>query len=72
MKSGTELGERTDPGLHPGYLLVYSTMTRQHRAQPRASGGRRSEVKEEGWAQPASGDMSAVGHPMALAAAPNE
>jgi hypothetical protein len=19
MKSGTELGERTDPGLHPGY-----------------------------------------------------
>ena len=56
MKSGTELGERTDPGLHPGYLLVHSTMTRQHRAQPRTSGGRRSEVKEEGRAQRAPGE----------------
>jgi len=36
--------------------------------QPRASGGRRSEVKEEGRAQPGPGDMSGVGHPMALAA----
>jgi hypothetical protein len=37
--------------------------------QPRASGGRRSEVKEEGRAQPGPGDMSAAGHPMALACA---
>ncbi len=31
------------------------------------SGGRRSEVKEEGRAQPGPGDMSGVGHPAALA-----
>ena len=31
----------------------------------RASGGRRSEVKEEGWAQPGPGDMSGGDHPMA-------
>ena len=37
--------------------------------QPRASGGRRSEVKEEGRAQPDPGDMSGVGHPAALARA---
>jgi hypothetical protein len=34
---------------------------------PRTSGGRRSEVKEEGWAQPIPGDMSGAGHPMASA-----
>jgi hypothetical protein len=31
------------------------------------SGGRRSEVKEEGRAQPGPGDMSGVGHPASLA-----
>jgi hypothetical protein len=34
---------------------------------PRVSGGRRSEVKEEGRAQPGPGDMSAVGRPTPLA-----
>ena len=33
------------------------------------SGGRRSEVKEEGRAKPGPGDMSAVDHPAALARA---
>ena len=36
-------------------------------SRPRASGGRRSEVKEEGRAQPGPGDMSGGGHPVALA-----
>jgi len=36
---------------------------------PRVSGGRRSEVKEEGRAQPGPGDMSAVGRPMPSACA---
>ena len=34
---------------------------------PRESGGQRSEVKEEGRAQPGPGDMSGGGHPVALA-----
>jgi len=34
---------------------------------PRMPGGRRSEVKEEGRAQPGPGDMSGVGHPASLA-----
>ena len=39
------------------------------RHQPRASGGQRSEVKEES-RYSGSGDMSAVGYPMTLAPAP--
>jgi len=31
--------------------------------QPRESGGQRSEVKGEGWAQPVPEDMSGVAHP---------
>ena len=42
-------------------------MGRHRYAQPRTSGGRRSEVKEEGRPKGAPGDMSAVGHPLALA-----
>ena len=36
---------------------------------PRASGDRRSEVKEESRAKPGSGDMSGAGHPMSSACA---
>ena len=36
-----------------------------HRTATRASGGLRSEVKGEGWAQPRPEDMSGAGHPMA-------
>jgi hypothetical protein len=41
---------------------------RAPRCPPRASGARRSEVKEEARAQPGPGDMSVVGYPMPLAA----
>jgi hypothetical protein len=42
-------------------------MTRTTTVEPSASGGRRSEVKEEGRAQPGPGDMSEGGRPMPLA-----
>lgn len=40
---------------------------RHRRIPPRVAGGRRSEVKAEGRAQPAPGDTSSVGHPPPLA-----
>ncbi len=46
-----------------------STVANSPRLPPRAAGGRRSEVKEEGRAQLAPRDMSVVGHPLALARA---
>src|SRR5437879_4857569 len=46
------------------------SMNACHRSpSPRTAGDRRSEVKEEGRAQPGPGDMSGVGHPSALARA---
>lgn len=38
-----------------------------YQVQPMATGSRRSEVKEEGWAQPGLGDTSSVGYPSPLA-----
>jgi hypothetical protein len=46
-----------------------STVANSQRLPPRAAGGRRSEVKEEGRAQPAPGDVSGGCHPLALACA---
>jgi hypothetical protein len=39
-------------------------VTRHGRAEPRASGGSWSEVKEEARPQAETGDMSAMGHPV--------
>ena len=48
----------------PDRAPLWHALTRATVVLPRASGGRRSEVKEEGWAQPIPGDMSGAGHPM--------
>jgi len=55
------------PDLPPS--LVFEGFARHRGCRPRTAGGRRSEVKEEGRAQPDPGDMSAAGHPAALARA---
>ena len=56
---------RPDPIHHLGPLKV----DQQTRMQPGASGGGRSEVKEEGRVFSGPGDMSGVPHPMATARA---
>jgi len=42
----------------------WHAVTRTTVMGPRASGDRRSEVKEEGWAQPIPGDMNGACPPM--------
>jgi len=44
-----------------------ATVARRHGAGLRQSGGPRSEVKGENWAQPSSEDMSGGGHPADVA-----
>jgi hypothetical protein len=46
----------------------FSAIPMPRRTSPRVEGGRHSEVKKEGRAQPGPGDMSGVGHPSPLSA----